>query len=109
MNPGETQTIEKLTARALTSYDQRPDAEGVARLTDHLITAGQELHTALSRIPVGQLTERARTSLAEWAYFVAAGPLGHGDHANWNHARGLARVIRTMAATLDEQRPAGAR
>ncbi|CAM5682906.1 hypothetical protein SAVIM338S_07389 [Streptomyces avidinii] len=62
------------------------------------------------RIPAGQRTERAGAALAEWAYFLDAGPLGHGDHANWNHARGLARIVRAMASTLAEQRSrAGAR
>ncbi|MET9464256.1 DUF6415 family natural product biosynthesis protein [Streptomyces sp. NPDC006544] len=107
----EAQTIEELVRRALASYDQRPDAEGVARLVDDLITVGQELHAAVSRIPAGLRTERAGAALAEWAYFLDAGPLGHGDHANWNHARGLARIVRTMAATLAEQQQqrAGAR
>lgn len=106
---GETQTIEELAARALASYDQRPDAEGVAHLVDDLITAGNELHAQVDRIPAAQRTERAGAALTEWAYFVDSGPLGRGDHANWNHARGLARIIRAMASTLGEQRPASAR
>ncbi|MGW6688209.1 DUF6415 family natural product biosynthesis protein [Streptomyces sp. NPDC054961] len=109
MNPGETQTAEELAARALAPYDQRPDAEGVAHLIDDLISAGQNLHAAVSRIPGAQRTERAGAALIEWSYFVDAGPLGHGDHANWNHARGLARIIRIMVSTVVEHRPAGAR
>ncbi|MGW6690791.1 DUF6415 family natural product biosynthesis protein [Streptomyces sp. NPDC054961] len=109
MNPSEAQTIEELVRRALASYEQRPDAEGVARLVDDLITAGQELHAAVARIPKDQRTERAGAALAEWAYFLDVGPLGQGDHANWNHARGLARIVRAMAATLDAQSRAGAR
>lgn len=108
MNPGETQTIEDLAARALTSYDQRPDAEGVAHLVDDLITAGSELHAQVAQIPLGQRTERAGAALVEWTYFVDAGPLSHGDHANWNHARGLARIIRIMASALGEQPTASA-
>ncbi|MET9464266.1 DUF6415 family natural product biosynthesis protein [Streptomyces sp. NPDC006544] len=111
MNPSEAQTIEELVRRALAPYEQRPDAEGVAHLVDDLITAGNGLHTAVARIPTDKRTERAGAALAEWAYFLDAGPLGHGDHANWNHARGLARIVRTMAATLAEQQQhrAGAR
>ncbi|MBT2468285.1 hypothetical protein J7E97_10445 [Streptomyces sp. ISL-66] len=105
----QAQAIDDLVERALTRYDQRPDAQGVAALVDDLITTGQELHATVSQIPVAQQSERASASLAEWAYFLEAGPLGHGDHANWNHARGLARIIRTMAATLAEQDRAGAR
>lgn len=109
MDPSETQAVEELVRRALGSYEQRPDAEGVAHLVDDLITAGNELHAEVVRIPADQRTERATAALAEWAYFLDAGPLGHGDHANWNHARGLARIVRTMRATLADQRPAGAR
>lgn len=105
----KAQTIEELVRRALAPYDQRPDAEGVAHLVDDLITVGRDLHAEVSAGPAGRRTERAGAALAEWEYFLDAGPLGHGDHANWNHARGLARIIRTMAATLDEQRRAGAR
>ncbi|MFZ3494639.1 DUF6415 family natural product biosynthesis protein [Streptomyces sp. 5.8] len=106
---GETHTIEELAARALAPYSERPDAEGVAHLVDDLITAGTELHAQVNQIPAAQRTERAGAALTEWAYFVDSGPLGHGDHANWNHARGLARIIRTMASTLGEQRPSSAR
>lgn len=105
----QAQTIEELVTRALAPYDQRPNAEGVAHLTDDLITAGQELHDEVSRIPAAERTERASASLGEWAYFAAAGAMGHGDHANWHYARGLARIIRNLWSTLDQQRPASAR
>ncbi|MCY0930772.1 DUF6415 family natural product biosynthesis protein [Streptomyces sp. H27-H1] len=105
----EAHRIDELVQRALRPYDQRPDAEGVAHLVDDLITAGQELHALVSANAEGRRTERATAALAEWSYFLDKGPLGHSDHANWNHARGLARIIRTMAEARAEQRPAGVR
>jgi hypothetical protein len=98
----EAQTINTLVTRALASYDQRPDADAVAALIDDLITAGQELHTAVSQVPQGLRTERATAALEEWSYIVDVGPRGHGDHANWNHARGLARIARTMSLALGQ-------
>ncbi|MCX4540511.1 DUF6415 family natural product biosynthesis protein [Streptomyces sp. NBC_01565] len=97
---GETQTIEELAARALRPYEERPDAEGVARLVDDLITVGHALHTRVAGIPVSRHTQRADAALAEWSYFVAAGPLSGSDHAAWNHARGLGRIARVLVAEL---------
>ncbi|MGW1938940.1 DUF6415 family natural product biosynthesis protein [Streptomyces goshikiensis] len=103
---GETHTIEELAARALGPYEDRPDVEGVARLVDDLITAGQALHTEVAGIPVSGQTQRAISALAEWSYFVTAGPLSGSDHANWNHARGLGRIARVLAAELAAYRAA---
>lgn len=102
MNPGETQ-LKELMGRALLPYSDRPDAEAVARLIDDLITCGQTLHTEVAAIPGGRQSERARSALVEWAYFVDAGPTGRGDHANWNHARTLARILRNLVSALDQQ------
>lgn len=97
---GETQTIEELTARALAPYSERPDAAGVALLIDDLITAGQELHSRIAGMPSTGPTHRAGAALIEWTYVAEQGPLIEGDHAAWNHARGLARIICTMASAL---------
>ncbi|MFB6517427.1 DUF6415 family natural product biosynthesis protein [Streptomyces sp. NPDC056401] len=94
----EAEDIKELVARVLAPYEQRPDAEGVARLTDDLITVGKALHAAVSEMPTADRTERAGAALIEWAYFVEVGPLSHGSHANWNYARGLARIIQGMAS-----------
>lgn len=106
MNPGETQTIEDLLARALGPYEARPDAEGVACLIDDLITAGQGLHASAAEIPAGLRTARAGSFLAEWTDVTGAGPLDSDDHANWNHARGLARILDNLVAALRDD-PAG--
>jgi hypothetical protein len=102
MDPGETQ-LNELMGRALAPYSDRPDAEAVARLIDDLITCGQTLHTEVAAIPGGRRSERARSALIEWTYFVDAGPMGGGDHANWNHARALARILRNLVSALGEQ------
>ncbi|ATZ23411.1 DUF6415 family natural product biosynthesis protein [Streptomyces lavendulae] len=102
MNSGEAQ-IEKLIGQALAPYSERPDAEGVVRLTAALITSGQALHAQVSATPPGRRTERAHAALTEWSYFVDAGPTGRGDHAAWNHARVLARILRNMLATVEQQ------
>lgn len=80
----------------------------MAQLVDDLITAGLELHSEVSQIPPSQRTERAGAALMEWTYFAETGPLSDGDHANWNHARGLARIIQAMTSALGEQRPPSA-
>lgn len=102
MNPGGT-GVEELLGRALVPYSERPDAEAVARLVDDLITRGQTLYAEVAAIPGDRRNGHAGSALAEWAYFVDAGPLGRGDQANWNHARALARILRSLATTLNEQ------
>ncbi|GLX40536.1 hypothetical protein Sros01_66090 [Streptomyces roseochromogenus] len=99
MNPNPDGTdVQRLIGRALVPYSERPDAAGVARLVDELITAGEALHAEVAAVTADRRTERAGSALAEWAYFVDAGPTGRGDHANWNHARTLARILRSLAA-----------
>ncbi|NXY94890.1 hypothetical protein HYE82_10895 [Streptomyces sp. BR123] len=97
-----------LVARALAPYGERPGPEGVAALTDGLITCGQKLHDALSGTPSQQRPIGAFEALAEWEYFAAVGPLGSGPHANWNHARGLARIIRQLMRALEHAAGASA-
>ncbi|MGI5446381.1 hypothetical protein ACQEVM_11575 [Streptomyces sp. CA-243310] len=110
MTPDDIAHFEELVSRALASYEQRPDAVGVARLIDDLITAGQSLHAAVTALPAGQRTEREGAALVEWTYFIDVGPLGAGgDHANWNHARNLARIARVLAAALAVRRSSAVR
>jgi hypothetical protein len=104
MNPGETQTLKDLIERAIVPYSDRPDAEAVACLIDDLITHGQVLHARVAAMPGDQRTERAGAALAEWSYFVDVGPTGRGDHANWNHARALARILRNLTTAPTERR-----
>ncbi|GAA3265885.1 DUF6415 family natural product biosynthesis protein [Streptomyces lavendulae] len=95
--------IEKLIGQALAPYSERPDADGVARLTAALTASGQTLYAQVSAIPPGRRTERGHAALAEWSYFVDAGPTGRGDHAAWNHARALARILRNMLTAIEQQ------
>ncbi|MFG2617827.1 DUF6415 family natural product biosynthesis protein [Streptomyces sp. NPDC048507] len=108
MEPGETQAIDDLIRRAIVPYSDRPDTEAVAHLIDDLITHGQILHARVAALPQEQRTERAGAALVEWAYFVDAGPMGRDDHANWNHARALARILRNLRAAI-EPRPSSVR
>ncbi|MEU8464691.1 DUF6415 family natural product biosynthesis protein [Streptomyces sp. NPDC029003] len=99
MDRGSTKReIEELIRRAVVPYSERPDAGAVGRLIDDLVTHGQVLHERVAALAGDERTERARAALAEWAYFVDAGPMGRGDHAHWNHARALARILRSLAA-----------
>ncbi|MFG2616214.1 DUF6415 family natural product biosynthesis protein [Streptomyces sp. NPDC048507] len=102
MEPGETQAIDDLIGRAIVPYSDRPDAKTVAHLIDDLITHGQILHARVAALPQEQRTERAGAALVEWDYFAAAGPIGSGDHANWNHARALARILRNLRTAVDQ-------
>ncbi|MFK0252324.1 DUF6415 family natural product biosynthesis protein [Streptomyces sp. NPDC090445] len=97
-----------LIARAIAPYGERPGPEGVAALTDDLITCGQKLHDALSGTPSRLRPAGAFEALAEWEYFTAVGPLGSGPHADWNHARGLARIIRQLMRALEHAAEASA-
>ncbi|MFD7626224.1 DUF6415 family natural product biosynthesis protein [Streptomyces sp. NPDC059851] len=97
-----------LVARALAPYGERPGPEGVAALLDALITCGQKLHDTLCETPSEQRPAGAFAALAEWEYFAAVGPLGSGPHPNWNHARGLARIIRQLMRALEHPAAASA-
>ncbi|MFJ3176101.1 DUF6415 family natural product biosynthesis protein [Streptomyces roseus] len=96
-----------LTERALAPYTTRPDPEGVAHLVDDLITCGQALHDEVAQVPAAERTPSAVDALAEWSYCSTAGPQGSGPHANWNHARGLARVVQKLARALELHRGLG--
>ncbi|WP_327130073.1 DUF6415 family natural product biosynthesis protein [Streptomyces sp. NBC_01343] len=96
-----------LTARALAPYASRPTPEDVAALVDDLITCGRHLHHEVAGIPATERTPSAADGLTEWEYCSAAGPQGSGPHVNWNHARGLARVLQKMARALELHRGMG--
>ncbi|NXY95294.1 hypothetical protein HYE82_13035 [Streptomyces sp. BR123] len=98
----------ELVARALAPYGERPGPEGVAALIDGLMTCGQGLRDALCEMPSEQRPVEAFAALAEWEYIAAVGPVGAGPHANWNHARGLARIIRQLVRALEHAAGASA-
>ncbi|MEU8465380.1 hypothetical protein [Streptomyces sp. NPDC029003] len=108
MTPDQMRAAEELVREALVPYGERTDALAVAGLVDRLISAGQPLYDAVAAVPRAEWAERAGHVLADWAYFLDAGPLTTGDHANWNYARGLARVVRSMVSVLRERETAGA-
>ncbi|MFJ3206215.1 DUF6415 family natural product biosynthesis protein [Streptomyces sp. NPDC086989] len=93
-----------LTGRALAPYVSRPAAEDVTVLVDGLITCGRALYNEVVQIPAGERTVSVADGLSEWEYCLAAGPRGYGAHADWNHARGLARVLQKLARALELHR-----
>ncbi|MER7466536.1 DUF6415 family natural product biosynthesis protein [Streptomyces sp. NPDC097981] len=86
----------ELVAHALAEYAKRPSPEDVARLVDMLLTRGQDIHDIVAARPRQDLTAGASDALYEWEYFSRVGPLGSGPHANWNHCRALARIIKRL-------------
>ncbi|MFD6890161.1 DUF6415 family natural product biosynthesis protein [Streptomyces sp. NPDC059957] len=99
--------IQDLIAEALGPYPERPSAEGVAQLIDDLITCGHQLHHAVKCLPQNRRDPRASNAVEEWEYTSAVGPRTSEPTANWNHARGLARIARTLTSVLsDSERPA---
>ncbi|WP_214950299.1 hypothetical protein [Streptomyces sp. ISL-43] len=49
---------------------------------------------------------RAEGALIDWAYLDKKGPEEASDHAAWDHARGLARVILTLVRVVRTQQSA---
>ncbi|AWZ09690.1 MULTISPECIES: DUF6415 family natural product biosynthesis protein [unclassified Streptomyces] len=94
--------LQELIATALAPYPERPPAEGVALLIDDLITCGQRLHDAAVRIPQNQRAPKITSAVDEWEYVSAVGPRSSEPNANWNHARGLARIARALISALSE-------
>ncbi|MBT2449492.1 hypothetical protein J7F03_20845 [Streptomyces sp. ISL-43] len=105
----EARTTEDPVRRALGPYSDRPDAESVAELLAGLTDLGESLHAKVSRIPSNVQTERAKALLAEWPYVLSMGPSDTSDHAGWNHARGLARIIMGLTAALGDHHAGGVR
>ncbi|MFZ3497244.1 DUF6415 family natural product biosynthesis protein [Streptomyces sp. 5.8] len=94
--------IQELIAEALGPYPQRPSAEGVAQLIDDLITCGHQLHAAVTRLPNHHRDPRLSNAVADWEYTSAVGPRTSEPNANWNHARGLARIARALKTVLSD-------
>ncbi|MGW2584535.1 hypothetical protein ACWCYZ_24950 [Streptomyces virginiae] len=87
---------EELARRALRPYNEVPDASTTAVLVDDLLRHGEFLLADVSHI------EAAAPALADWHTLTTAGPTD-SPFGNWNHARALARTVRTMHRVLSEQ------
>ncbi|WP_030659700.1 MULTISPECIES: DUF6415 family natural product biosynthesis protein [Streptomyces] len=86
-------TCSALVTRALGPYNQKPDDVQVAHLVDDLLRHGEEL---LARVAEH---EAAAAALADWHTLITEGPTDM-PLGNWNHARALARTVRTFMRVL---------
>ncbi|MEV7584375.1 DUF6415 family natural product biosynthesis protein [Streptomyces erythrochromogenes] len=89
-------TDSTLVTRALGPYNRKPDDVETACMVDDLLRQGEEL---LARV-AGY--EAAAAALGDWHRLTAEGPTDM-PLGNWNHARALARAIRTFHRVLGEQ------
>ncbi|MEV6953538.1 hypothetical protein [Streptomyces sp. NPDC051183] len=99
---------EELSAEVLGPYGARPPREDIDIVTGELIRLGLPLAAKIAAIPAGERFPRAEGAVADWTYYVAKGVLGPGDHLAWNYARGLARVVRSLALGIREHQPTSA-
>ncbi|MER7763845.1 DUF6415 family natural product biosynthesis protein [Streptomyces sp. NPDC097619] len=87
----------ELISRTLVAYANVPGAVELARLTDGLLTHGQGLLAAAEG--VRGVDGRVAGALRDWARLTADGP-EDTSLGNWNHARALARAVRTLRRGL---------
>lgn len=106
LDESERSEIDAAVARALAPYNERPDAVGVAHIVDDLITCGQRLHARIAGLPRSERTPQAAGALADWEYAIAAGPSRSDAAANWNYARGVARIVTSLGRAVRDYQPA---
>ncbi|MBT2403952.1 MULTISPECIES: DUF6415 family natural product biosynthesis protein [unclassified Streptomyces] len=95
----EIDEVTRLVRRALGPYNLKPSAEDIASLTDDLSTHGQR-HVA--RAQAIRKAHRVTGALQDWHDLMTHGP--EGDLlGNWNYARSIARVVRTLHNALLEE------
>ncbi|MFJ3926144.1 DUF6415 family natural product biosynthesis protein [Streptomyces sp. NPDC090022] len=88
-----TDEITRLIGRTLVSYNLKPDDDVIEALTEGLVAHGQR-YVAMAR-RAEAATPRVAHALADWDSLTTRGP-GPEPLARWNHARSLARVLRTL-------------
>ncbi|MFI5618864.1 DUF6415 family natural product biosynthesis protein [Streptomyces sp. NPDC051567] len=89
----ELNTGTVLVLRALSPYAEKPDEQGVAALTDELLSHGELLLGHVAHL------QAAAPALTDWHTLTTTGPQDHPD-GNWNHTRALARTLRTLHRIL---------
>ncbi|MFJ4863384.1 DUF6415 family natural product biosynthesis protein [Streptomyces sp. NPDC088748] len=85
-----------LVLRALVPYNQMPDADTIAHLVDDLLTHGGYLLRDVAGLG------EASAALGDWHNLTTHGPTD-SPMGNWNHARALARAVRSMHRALTGQ------
>ncbi|WP_423833375.1 DUF6415 family natural product biosynthesis protein [Streptomyces manipurensis] len=89
-------TDSTLLKRVLGPYNQMPNDVEIAHMVDDLLRQGEEL---LARV-AGH--EQAAAALGDWHQLTTDGPTDQ-PLGNWNHARALARTVRSFHRVLAEQ------
>ncbi|WP_327263945.1 DUF6415 family natural product biosynthesis protein [Streptomyces sp. NBC_01232] len=85
-----------LVARALVPYNQKPDERAIALLVDDLLRHGDSLLVHVAG------RQEAAAALGDWHRLTAEGPTD-SPVGNWNHARALARTVRSFRRVLAER------
>ncbi|KOU20985.1 hypothetical protein ADK52_25745 [Streptomyces sp. WM6372] len=92
--------LDAVITQALGPYGLMPSPVEVARLTDQLLTYGQQAITAIETLPEADRAAYVN-AIRDWEYLTATGPTGTtAGIANWTYTRGLARVVRHLASSL---------
>lgn len=82
-----------LVMRALVPYNQKPDEAEIICLVEGLVRHGEFLLADVAHL------DEAAAALGDWATLMNSGPEGTALGA-WNHARALARTVRTFHRVL---------
>ncbi|MBD0746166.1 DUF6415 family natural product biosynthesis protein [Streptomyces sp. CBMA152] len=102
---GELELIALDCDRALVGFECRPDAEENARQVVVMLDHGEQLASAVMRLPESDRGVRVAGALQDWAELLDRGP-GEGPFANWTYLRALARAVRSFTQFLqDRTRP----
>ncbi|MGP3686544.1 DUF6415 family natural product biosynthesis protein [Streptomyces sp. IBSNAI002] len=96
----EIDEVTRLVRRTLVSYNLKPSNEAVADLTRRLVEHGQRYVVRARKLD--GVAPRVTNALADWDIETAAGP-PPGPLGNWDHARSLARHVRTLHNALLEE------
>ncbi|MFJ6792905.1 hypothetical protein [Streptomyces sp. NPDC091268] len=99
------EAAEELAALVLGPYEARPAREDLDVLVSNLVRLGLPLATTVAAVPATERSPLAAGALRDWTYATQAGAADSGDHALWNHARGLARVLGSLADGIREHQP----
>jgi hypothetical protein len=89
-------TCSAVVGRALGPYNQKPDEAEIAHLVDDLLRHGGLLLADVAG------HEAAAAALTDWHRLTTDGPTD-SPLGNWNHARALARTVRTFLRVLADQ------
>lgn len=96
----EIDEVTRLVRRILVSYNLKPSDEVIDGLTRRLVEHGQRYVARARRMDA--VATRVTDALADWDTLTATGP-APTPLATWDHARSLARIMRTLHNALLEE------